>query len=239
MASTAPVDERVKQLESELAALKAQMALFLTASQASPSTGASSASSVSSGFSPVTPLPTTSASGTTAQHGVHLSPNAAHSLSFAAAAAPHPPGSPGPGEYEYDGSQQAKDELSIEEKKNMKRVLISKKQLAELKRQRSIKLSDLVRIPSKASAAPVAAPSAPKDTTLLGDWPLELVLVRHGQSEGNEAVARSQRGDLSAYTPEFKNKHSSTYRLTDKGIEQAKVAGQWIRENIGDKFDRY
>jgi len=117
--------------------------------------------------------------------------------------------------------------------------LISKKQLAELKRQRSIKLSDLVRIPSKASAAPVAAPSAPKDTTLLGDWPLELVLVRHGQSEGNEAVARSQRGDLSAYTPEFKNKHSSTYRLTDKGIEQAKVAGQWIRENIGDKFDRY
>lgn len=121
----------------------------------------------------------------------------------------------------------------------MKRVLISKKQLAELKRQRSIKLSDLVRIPSKTTPAPVAAPSAPKDTTLLGDWPLELVLVRHGQSEGNEAVARSQRGDLSAYTPEFKNKHSSTYRLTDKGIQQAKVAGQWIRENIGDKFDRY
>jgi len=49
------------------------------------------------------------------------------------------------------------------------------------------------------------------------------VLVRHGQSEGNEATARSEKGDLSCYTPEFQNKHSSTYRLTDKGIKQAKV----------------
>jgi len=102
-----------------------------------------------------------------------------------------------------------------------------------------VKLSDLVRIPSKTTDTIVSTPLMPRDGTLLGDWPLELVLVRHGQSEGNEAVARSQTGDLSAYTPEFKNKHSSTYRLTDKGIQQAKVAGQWIRDNIGDKFDRY
>jgi phosphohistidine phosphatase SixA len=27
--------------------------------------------------------------------------------------------------------------------------------------------------------------------------------------------------------------------LTDKGIKQAKVTGEWIRENIGDQFDRY
>jgi len=52
-------------------------------------------------------------------------------------------------------------------------------------------------------------------------------------------VSRSETGDLSAYTPEFKKKHSSTYRLTDKGVEQAKVTGAWIRENIGDTFDRY
>ncbi|XP_049848826.1 uncharacterized protein LOC126316776 [Schistocerca gregaria] len=70
-------------------------------------------------------------------------------------------------------------------------------------------------------------------------WPLELVLVRHGHSEGNEAVNRSSRNDLSAYTPEFKKKHSSTYRLTDKGIMQAQIAGKWIRENIGEVFDRY
>eukprot|EP01132_Coremiostelium_polycephalum_P004533 gene4533-5649_t len=71
------------------------------------------------------------------------------------------------------------------------------------------------------------------------DWPYELVLVRHGQSEGNEAQSRSKRGDLSAYTPEFKRKHSSTYRLTDKGILQAKIAGKWVKENIAEIFDRY
>ncbi|KAN0031851.1 hypothetical protein ACTFIV_005718 [Dictyostelium citrinum] len=71
------------------------------------------------------------------------------------------------------------------------------------------------------------------------DWPYELVLVRHGQSEGNEAQARSKRGDLSAYTEEFKKKHSSVYRLTDKGVLQAKIAGKWVRENISEVFDRY
>ncbi|EGC40153.1 hypothetical protein DICPUDRAFT_146978 [Dictyostelium purpureum] len=71
------------------------------------------------------------------------------------------------------------------------------------------------------------------------DWPYELVLVRHGQSEGNEAQARSKRGDLSAYTDEFKKKHSSVYRLTDKGVLQAKIAGKWVRENIAEVFDRY
>jgi len=71
------------------------------------------------------------------------------------------------------------------------------------------------------------------------DWPYELVLVRHGQSEGNEAVARSKLGDLSAYTPDFQKKHSSSYRLTDKGIEQAKVTGKFLREKIGDQYDRY
>lgn len=62
---------------------------------------------------------------------------------------------------------------------------------------------------------------------------------------------------MSAYTPEFRRKHSSSYRLTDKGIMQAKLAGmqtnheserggnlihvigQWILEHTGGVFDRY
>eukprot|EP01117_Protostelium_nocturnum_P002096 TRINITY_DN1273_c0_g1_i1.p1 TRINITY_DN1273_c0_g1~~TRINITY_DN1273_c0_g1_i1.p1 ORF type:complete len:354 (-),score=104.73 TRINITY_DN1273_c0_g1_i1:89-1150(-) len=71
------------------------------------------------------------------------------------------------------------------------------------------------------------------------EWPYELVLVRHGQSEGNEAVSRSKMGDLSAYTHDFQKKHSSSYRLTDKGIAQAKVTGEYLRKKIGDHFDRY
>jgi NAD+ kinase len=69
--------------------------------------------------------------------------------------------------------------------------------------------------------------------------PRDLVLVRHGESEGNVASHRSWMGDHSLFTPEFKGRHSSTWRLTDRGIEQARAAGTWIRANIGPTFDRY
>jgi NAD+ kinase len=69
--------------------------------------------------------------------------------------------------------------------------------------------------------------------------PIDLVLVRHGESEGNVANKRSRKGDHSAFTDEFKKRHSSQWRLTDKGREQARIAGEWIKENIGEKFDRH
>lgn len=68
--------------------------------------------------------------------------------------------------------------------------------------------------------------------------PLDLVLVRHGESEGNVANRRSKRGDDSLYSDEFLSRHSSQWRLTDKGIAQAQQAGKWIRANLGG-FDRY
>jgi len=70
-------------------------------------------------------------------------------------------------------------------------------------------------------------------------YPIDLVLVRHGQSEGNLAQARSKIGDDSLWTEEFKNRHTSRYRLTSAGVEQAKQAGEWIKENISSTFDRY
>jgi len=70
--------------------------------------------------------------------------------------------------------------------------------------------------------------------------PLELVFVRHGESEGNVAANAAEQGDNSYYTEEFKSRHSSSWNLTDKGIEQAKTAGAWIRENINQGlFDAY
>eukprot|EP01027_Heterolobosea_sp_BB2_P011606 GEZU01016896.1.p1 GENE.GEZU01016896.1~~GEZU01016896.1.p1 ORF type:complete len:206 (+),score=45.70 GEZU01016896.1:98-715(+) len=71
------------------------------------------------------------------------------------------------------------------------------------------------------------------------EWPYELILVRHGESEGNKAVAKSKNGDLSSYTKYFKSKHSSAYRLTKLGVEQAKISGQWLRENISEVYDRF
>jgi NAD+ kinase len=69
--------------------------------------------------------------------------------------------------------------------------------------------------------------------------PLDLVLVRHGESEGNVARKLSDGGDDSIFTEEFCNRHNSRLRLTDRGREQADAAGIWIRENIGERFDRY
>lgn len=68
-----------------------------------------------------------------------------------------------------------------------------------------------------------------------------LILVRHGQSEGNVARHRSLvHGDHSYYTPEFTNRHSSTWLLTNKGREQAKAAGEWIKKNLSDvRIDRH
>ncbi len=68
--------------------------------------------------------------------------------------------------------------------------------------------------------------------------PIDLILVRHGESEGNIAVDASKQGDNSIFTDAFRNRHSRTFRLTNKGIQQAKSAGDWLRENIPFGFDR-
>lgn len=69
--------------------------------------------------------------------------------------------------------------------------------------------------------------------------PANLVLLRHGESEGNIANKLSRAGDDSLFTDVFRNRHSSLFRLTDRGRDQAKTAGAWIRKNIGNKFFRY
>lgn len=69
--------------------------------------------------------------------------------------------------------------------------------------------------------------------------PLDLVLVRHGESEGNLANKRSRDGDHSAFTESFMNRHSSKFHLTNRGIVQARATGDWIKAHIGAQFDRY
>ncbi len=68
--------------------------------------------------------------------------------------------------------------------------------------------------------------------------PMNLVLVRHGESEGNLATKLSKKGDDSMFTKAFMKRHSSTWRLTEKGKSQAHVAGEWIKNTIGDSFER-
>ena len=69
--------------------------------------------------------------------------------------------------------------------------------------------------------------------------PVDLVFVRHGRSEGNEAREQSKHGDNSAYTDEFRARRNREWRLTDLGVAQALAAGDWIRQQISPTFSRY
>lgn len=58
--------------------------------------------------------------------------------------------------------------------------------------------------------------------------PNNLVLVRHGESEGNLA-----NGDTKETIP------NKEWELTDRGILQASCAGVWLQNNFPDGFDEY
>jgi len=70
--------------------------------------------------------------------------------------------------------------------------------------------------------------------------PIDLVLVRHGTSEGNAAKRMSEQGDHSAIA-KLKGRHTASFRLTAKGREQAERAGKWLRQEFFPKpgFDRF
>jgi NAD+ kinase len=67
--------------------------------------------------------------------------------------------------------------------------------------------------------------------------PIDLVLVRHGESEGNAAKRRLERGEVGLYDEVLGGRHTRSYRLTDKGQAQATQAGHFIRTHMGH-FDR-
>lgn len=72
--------------------------------------------------------------------------------------------------------------------------------------------------------------------------PIDLVLVRHGQSEGNAAKRLSEQGDNTAYQAIFDNRHTRSLRLSQKGREQALIAGKWLVDEFYDSsigFDRF
>lgn len=68
--------------------------------------------------------------------------------------------------------------------------------------------------------------------------PVDYVLVRHGQSEGNVAVEASKRGDNSYFTEKYVTTPGTQWRLTDTGIQQAETIGAWLAEQM-KKPDRY
>jgi NAD+ kinase len=73
--------------------------------------------------------------------------------------------------------------------------------------------------------------------------PEDLFLVRHGRSEGNVARDLAKGGDTSLLDAEYLARSAADYRLVRDGVEQARLAGAWLRawmSTVGaDGFDRY
>lgn len=70
--------------------------------------------------------------------------------------------------------------------------------------------------------------SKTSDTMVEGAMPIDLVFVRHGESEGNRAQERSRAGDDSDWEI-FSQRHTSKYLLTDVGREQARITGEYVQ----------
>jgi len=64
----------------------------------------------------------------------------------------------------------------------------------------------------------------------------EILGIRRAVSRASAKF--SEGGDGSIFTEEFCNRYNSRLRLTDRGREQAVAAGVWLRENVGERFDR-
>lgn len=73
--------------------------------------------------------------------------------------------------------------------------------------------------------------------------PLDLFIVRHGESEGNRALRRFKKNSRGTLPPKFLNRHSAHFRLTDKGKKQCPVVGKWLKDWLKEKelahFDRH
>jgi len=68
---------------------------------------------------------------------------------------------------------------------------------------------------------------------------MDTLLVRHAESIGNEANKAARKGDLSLFTPEFRDLPGSRWPITEQGRLDSAVAGEWINAEFPYGFDEY
>lgn len=68
--------------------------------------------------------------------------------------------------------------------------------------------------------------------------PLDLYVIRHGESEANVIISAGDRGDDSLYTQDNVTVPDRSWRLTATGRKQADCIGRWLVEQQ-QLFDRY
>ena len=68
--------------------------------------------------------------------------------------------------------------------------------------------------------------------------PLDLYVIRHGESEANVIVQAGEQGDNSLYTQDNVTVPDRSWRLTATGRKQADCIGRWLVSQQ-QLFDRY
>ena len=69
--------------------------------------------------------------------------------------------------------------------------------------------------------------------------PLDLYVIRHGESEANVIVQAGEQGDNSLYTQDNVTVPDRSWRLTATGRKQADCIGRWLVSQQLQLFDRY
>ena len=59
--------------------------------------------------------------------------------------------------------------------------------------------------------------------------PLDLYVIRHGESEANVIISAGEQGDNSLYTQDNVTVPDRSWRLTATGRKQADCIGRWLR----------
>lgn len=68
--------------------------------------------------------------------------------------------------------------------------------------------------------------------------PLDLYVIRHGESEANVIISAGEQGDNSLYTQDNVTVPDRSWRLTATGRKQADCIGRWLVSQQ-PLFDRY
>ena len=68
-------------------------------------------------------------------------------------------------------------------------------------------------------------------------FPMHLVLVRNGISEGTMALEQLRMSKDPFIVEKLINQHNSRWKLTPEGISQARAAGVWLKEKFPEGFD--
>lgn len=70
-------------------------------------------------------------------------------------------------------------------------------------------------------------------------YPLNLILIRHGESEGNLAKFQALHENNNELYEKIENRKNPFYRLTKNGREQIEYTSKWLKKNIEFNIDNF